>query len=249
MKSGVAERVKIKLPDMGIVGRVKGHVDALMTAAFQALLPGRMTIQYPRERRDVPDNFRGIIQFDIGKCISCFQCSFVCPANAIVMRGAPNGRFYPCIDYTKCIFCHFCVDTCPRGALIRTKVHDIAFRSMDEMFATTEEMIEPPEMIREDKAVVRYEARDGNLVMEKVKEIAELSIRPEIEVRPAKLSACAHPENCIACTLCFLTCPSNAISVKVVEGKRILEIDSKLCTGCGLCVKECPTCALVLIER
>ncbi len=249
MRSQITGRVRIRSPTLNLIEKVRGHVDALITAAFQAIFPGRMTIQYPRERRDVPDNFRGMIQFDISKCISCFQCSFVCPANAIVMRGAPDGRYYPCIDYTRCIFCHFCVDTCPRGALLRTKIHDIAFSSMDEMFATTEELIEPPEMIREDSTVVRYEIKDGDLMLEKVKEVAELSTRPDIQVSPAKLSACAHPENCIACTLCYLTCPSNAISVKVVEGKRILEIDPKLCTGCGLCVKECPTCALALIER
>jgi NADH-quinone oxidoreductase subunit I len=242
-------RIKVLYPKQRLIDKIKGHVEALNAGLKEAIKPGRITIEYPRERRELPDNFRGFLLFDVDACISCFQCAFVCPANAINMRGAPNGRYYPCIDYTKCIFCHFCADTCPRGALHRTKIHDVAFSDMDEMLATTEELLKPPEMIREDKYLVKYEIKDGDIVLVKEETVVELAERPKFEIRPAKVSACAHPENCIACTLCVMTCPSNAISTKVENGRRVLIIDPKLCTGCGLCVKECPTCALALIER
>jgi len=96
------------------------HAKALITGFKEAVEPNRLTIQYPREVRWVPERFRGWILLDIRKCISCFQCAWACPVNAIQMYRAPNGKWYPGIRYTECILCHFCVDACPVGALIPT---------------------------------------------------------------------------------------------------------------------------------
>jgi len=240
--------IKIKTPDLTFIDSMKSHVDALSAGAKQAIKPDRMTIQYPRERRDLPDNFRGFILFDIDKCISCFRCTFVCPANAIQMKSQKNGRYYPCIDYAKCIFCHFCVDSCPEGALKQSKIHDVAFKDMDEMFIPTEELVEPPEIYREDQYVVKYELGE-DLILNKRKEVDNLVVEVEPPFRVPMISTCLRPERCIACTICAMTCPVDAIAADVVDGERILKMNSETCTGCGLCVSQCPTKILGLIKK
>ena len=54
-------------------------------------------------------------------------------------------------------------------------------------------------------------------------------------------------EKCIGCRKCIneLGCPGLSLSTKTnAKGKQIVEIDSALCTGCGLCAGVCPTGAI-----
>ncbi|MFQ6054504.1 MAG: 4Fe-4S binding protein [Methanosarcinales archaeon] len=240
--------IKIKSPDLSFIESVKGHIVALGTGARQALKPDRITIQYPRERRYLTDNFRGFILFDIESCISCFRCSFICPANAIQMKAQKNGRYYPCIDYAKCIFCHFCVDSCPVGALKQSKIQDVAFKDLEEKFIPTEELLELPEIYREDQYVVQYEVGE-DLVLEKRKERVSFGVEVEPPFRVPLISTCLLPERCIACAICASTCPNEVISVEEVDGERILKMEKEKCTGCGLCVSQCPTKILGLIKK
>ena len=157
---------KIEKPGTGIWDQIKGHLSAIKTGIEEIFAPNRMTIEYPRERRKYPERFRGMIRFDPTKCISCFQCAFVCPANAIQFKLAPNGKYYPCVDYAKCIFCHFCVDACTKGAMQSSKYHDIAYRSLDEMFTPTEKLVEDPDIRTGDvEAVVEFVEKDGKVVI------------------------------------------------------------------------------------
>jgi len=157
---------KIEKPGTGIWDQIKGHLSAIWTGVEEIFAPNRMTIEYPRERRRYPERFRGMIRFDPTKCISCFQCAFVCPANAIQFKLAPNGKYYPCVDYAKCIFCHFCVDTCTKGAMQASKYHDIAYKSLDEMFTPTEKLVEDPDIKPGDvEAVVEFVEKDGKVVL------------------------------------------------------------------------------------
>ena len=75
--------IRIKKVELSLAERVKSHIDAITTAVKQAIKPDRITVEYPRERRRYPDVFRGFIVFDKDKCISCFRCAQICPANAI----------------------------------------------------------------------------------------------------------------------------------------------------------------------
>eukprot|EP01029_Cantina_marsupialis_P019977 TRINITY_DN46554_c0_g4_i1.p1 TRINITY_DN46554_c0_g4~~TRINITY_DN46554_c0_g4_i1.p1 ORF type:complete len:179 (+),score=34.78 TRINITY_DN46554_c0_g4_i1:122-658(+) len=58
-------------------------------------------------------------------------------------------------------------------------------------------------------------------------------------------------ENCIGCTACGVACPSNAINVKLNEGKNKLvwEFDAARCIFCGRCDEVCPTGAVVLSQE
>ena len=47
-------------------------------------------------------------------------------------------------------------------------------------------------------------------------------------------------ENCIACNICSLVCPHGAITPKIENGISKIYIDTNICTGCGLCIDNCP---------
>jgi formate hydrogenlyase subunit 6/NADH:ubiquinone oxidoreductase subunit I len=242
---------KVATPDYSVADKLKYHVSALSTAAKEVALPLNITTHYPRERKRQPDCFRGYMLFDPEQCISCFQCSFVCPANAIWMKEAPSRRYYPTVDYGKCIYCHFCVDTCPGGALNSTKIHDVAYRTMDEMLTLTEEMVEPPEIIREDKIVVDYVIDKTDLSLRRTKEVDRLI--PDL-CRPQGVpmaSQCIDRGSCIACKVCEKICESGAISSIRDPASMVVRmtIDSQKCTGCGLCVKECSMQILRLVRK
>ncbi|AEA46556.1 4Fe-4S binding protein [Archaeoglobus veneficus] len=159
---------RIEVPSPDFPSRVRLHLEAFGIGLREAIKPSRLTVQYPREIRKRPDNFRGMLIFEIDKCISCFQCAFVCPANAIAMKKGPDGKYYPSVNYAKCIFCHFCADTCPKGAWKSSKFMDVAFPTIEEMLLTTEKLLRPPRVERDDERTVVYELKDGNLIMKKL---------------------------------------------------------------------------------
>ncbi len=237
------------------VEMLKRHAEAIGEAFKQAIKPDRITIEYPRERRRYPECFRGFIVFDKEKCISCFRCAQICPANAIQMEYYENA--YPSVDYTKCIFCHFCIDSCPTGAINTSKVHDVAFKSLDEMRISAKNMTKVPEIVREEKFTVDYYVDRNVWKLVRSKELDKLEVEPKpVEVKERK-AACIDPENCLGCRLCANVCPQGAIMVErciisieeeVTGTGCVLRIDTEKCTGCGLCVRQCPMQILALKE-
>jgi len=95
----------------------------------------KYTIQYPEERRDYSDRFRGLhfISVDENKtenCTACYLCETVCPADCIHIvadeREDENNVYgvkkekKPLsfdIDTLRCCFCGFCEEACPKDAI------------------------------------------------------------------------------------------------------------------------------------
>ncbi|ADC65856.1 4Fe-4S ferredoxin iron-sulfur binding domain protein [Ferroglobus placidus DSM 10642] len=236
---------RVKAPEKNLIRSAIGHLRAISEVTKQAIKPGTITISYPHERRKLPDYFRGFILFEKEECISCFRCAHICPANAIQMYADQEGRYYPGVDYAKCIFCHFCVDSCPTAALKPSKIHDVAFKDVESMMITPEQMEQVPEIEREDKVTVEYDF-DGDVKLIRRKEVEELTVKFDKPKRPRFVAAPLNAENCIGCRLCMFSCPVDAIKSKVEEVKVTLETDYEKCTGCGICVRICPTEVLKL---
>jgi NADH-quinone oxidoreductase subunit I len=100
---------------------------------------GLLTIQYPEEKRLLPERFRYIpmLLWDTEKnedrCTACGICAKVCPPQCIWIvrdadeRGKPVTRpaeFY--IDAAVCMSCSFCVEFCPFDAIKMNHDYELA---------------------------------------------------------------------------------------------------------------------------
>lgn len=100
---------------------------------------GLLTIQYPEEKRLLPERFRYIpmliwdTQKHEDRCTACGICAKVCPPQCIwiVRDSDENGKpvtrpaeFY--IDAAVCMSCSFCVEFCPFDAIKMNHDFEIA---------------------------------------------------------------------------------------------------------------------------
>ena len=104
-----------------------------------------VTISYPEQKREISPRWRGrhrLTRRDDGflKCVACFMCQTVCPANCIHIESAEHPdksiEKYPAIfdiDELRCIFCGLCVEACPKDAIrMDSGVYALAFTSRDK---------------------------------------------------------------------------------------------------------------------
>lgn len=76
---------------------------------------GPTTLRFPQRSAPAPA-FRGAVELDPSRCITCGICSDVCVSAAIhVDSGVAEGRW--AYDPAFCTFCGVCVSHCPMEAL------------------------------------------------------------------------------------------------------------------------------------
>src|SRR3954454_3403694 len=105
------------------------------------------TIQYPEERRELPENYRNfpILIFDGNdaeaglRCVACKICEKECPPQCIYITKSEDKKpdymgkpqFYPKvfdIDISVCMSCQICVEVCPFEAIKMDKEFELSQR-------------------------------------------------------------------------------------------------------------------------
>jgi len=102
------------------------------------------TIDYPFEKREYSERFRGrhFISVDANKtenCTSCYLCQTVCPAECITIiaeERKPEENPYGVakekrplsfdIDALRCCFCGMCEEACPKDAIKLSRDYELA---------------------------------------------------------------------------------------------------------------------------
>jgi NADH-quinone oxidoreductase subunit I len=104
-----------------------------------------VTIQYPEQKRPVAERWRGrhrLTRHENGfiKCVACYMCETVCPANCIHIESEEifdkSVEKYPTvfnIDELRCVFCGLCVEACPKDAIrMDTGIISMAYNNRKE---------------------------------------------------------------------------------------------------------------------
>lgn len=102
-----------------------------MWVTLRKLFTRPVTIQYPEQKPEVPERYRGRIVLTRDpdgeeRCVACYLCSAACPVDCITIQAAErptDHRRYPSafrINFNRCIFCGLCAEACPTLALQMT---------------------------------------------------------------------------------------------------------------------------------
>lgn len=98
----------------------------MLPFVFKMLTKKPATISYPFKKVEMPENYRGKLEFDTSKCSGCKLCMKDCPASAIFIDKAGDKQFKAQVYLDRCIYCGQCTDSCPRKALKCTKRFELA---------------------------------------------------------------------------------------------------------------------------
>jgi NADH-quinone oxidoreductase subunit I len=131
--------------------------------------PRTFVVQYPEERVDYADAFRGmpvLVQLENGqpRCVACGLCEFACPTDCITivpgeLEGAGIER-YPerfDIDMSRCMFCGLCEEACPEEAIVMSREVEIGAFDRAALVFDKEQLLVPEKMLERRLAFLRGE--------------------------------------------------------------------------------------------
>jgi NAD(P)H-quinone oxidoreductase subunit I len=145
-----------------------------------------ITLQYPEERWEPSERFRGFLYNDIKRCTSCTMCVRVCPVDCIsleAVRGADKKMVLASydIDIGRCMYCGLCVEVCPPKSLKHTSGYEKASVDRGEL-------------------ILHFVHEDANEIKARVaKQVAEAAAKAEAEkaakaAEETKASGPAHDD-------------------------------------------------------
>jgi NADH-quinone oxidoreductase subunit I len=129
----------------GVWPIVLGHWETLKNLLRSLFLRQASTIEFPEQRRTLSGRYRGIHILTVRedgspKCVACFLCATVCPAECIHIQAGERPEKtlekYPTrfeIDLLRCVYCGFCVDACPEEAILMSRENDLVGTTREEL--------------------------------------------------------------------------------------------------------------------
>ncbi len=146
----------MNIPGIGVMRGLK----VVLSEMIQTYIRGPFTVQYPEERQEIPERFRGrhawLYDVDpetgakVPRCVACLACARACPQGIIHIEAerGPDGRrtvkkFE--IDLGLCMYCRLCVEACNFHALRMSQVFEMATSDRQSLICGMEQLLYPAE--------------------------------------------------------------------------------------------------------
>ncbi len=173
---------------LGLSTALKG-----MSITFMHLFTKSVTVQYPRERLEIPKGSRNLLHCNMDDCIGCNQCGKACPVNCIEIEtikafegedlgvtsdSRKKSLWVPVfnIDMAKCCYCGLCTFPCPTECLTMTETFEYSKYSRDDLLFKFSD-VDP---------IKAAELREKNEIRKKEKEAKKLAALKAKEAAAAK---------------------------------------------------------------
>jgi len=126
-------------------------------------------VQWPEERVDYPDAFRGMpvlvqLENERPRCVACGLCEFACPTDCISivpgeLEGAGIERYPEAfdIDMSRCMFCGLCEEACPEEAIVMSREAELATYDRASMVYEKEQLLVPEKLLDRRLSFLRDE--------------------------------------------------------------------------------------------
>jgi NADH-quinone oxidoreductase subunit I len=145
MGTKVVERKPLSLAEQSYLPQIVNGLKITM----KNMLKPPVTLEYPDERPDIPNGYRGVptlVKDPNGreKCVSCQLCEFVCPPKAIRITPGEIESEDPFahvekapeefeINMLRCIYCGLCQEVCPEEAIFLQDIFSLSGYSREEL--------------------------------------------------------------------------------------------------------------------
>jgi NADH-quinone oxidoreductase subunit I len=167
-KLGWLERLYVPLLVQGLVITAR-HFFRNLRGFVTGRKRSDFVVQYPEERVDYPDAFRGmpvLVALADGRprCVACGLCEFACPTDCIhIVSGElpeAGSERYPeifDIDMSRCMFCGLCEEACPEEAIVMSRAVEISGFDRASMHFKKEQLLVSPELVKRRLSFLRSE--------------------------------------------------------------------------------------------
>jgi len=134
------------------------QIAAGLKITFNSMFKPRVTLQYPDERPEIPEGYRGVPTLvkdpnKREKCVSCQLCEFVRPPKAIRIIPGSIPDDSECahvekapeefeIDMLRCIYCGLCEEVCPEEAIYLQNDYSLCGFSREELVNQKDKLYE-----------------------------------------------------------------------------------------------------------
>ena len=158
-KLGVLERLYVPMIVQGLAVTAR-HFFRNLRGFVTGKNRKDFVVQYPDERIDYPDAFRGmpvLVQLDNGqpRCVACGLCEFACPTDCISivpgeLEGARIERYPEAfdIDMARCMFCGLCEEACPEEAIVMSREVELSTYDRQSLNFEKEQLLVPERFLK-----------------------------------------------------------------------------------------------------
>lgn len=109
-----------------------------LRVTLKNLFSRAVTLQYPCEKEEMTERYRGLVDLRREKCIVCLQCEKICPTAClkIAHERVENKKTLSAFDYNMelCCFCGLCEQVCPTAAIYMNKIYEIAVYKRQDLY-------------------------------------------------------------------------------------------------------------------